>query len=97
MKICFSFRNGISRQSPEFSRPSQEILDSFWDEYLGGADQDQELLWCADVSEDDGTILVHWYEEPRNAQKIIDEISRVLSVSIPGYSAWKTVEQSEDV
>jgi hypothetical protein len=90
MRIIFNYRGERSVQSPYFSGPNEETMDYFWDEFLGGEHEDSELFWNSDVSGSDDEIIVDWFAEPTNHQKMVDELQKGLKVSIPPYTSWES-------
>lgn len=88
MKISFNMPNGTSRTSPEFSNPHQDVLEDFWDFYLGSEDEDTELFWNSDVQGSDDWIHVDWFSDPATPEETIKEISKQLQVPIPTYDKW---------
>lgn len=88
MKISFNFSDGTKKFSPEFPTPSEEIMDYFWDEFLGGEDQSNEFFWNCDVSENGDVIEVHWFENPKNPQTFVEDIEKGLKTKLPAFSLW---------
>lgn len=89
MKIIFSFADGSQKSSPEFMKPSEDIVEFFWNEFLGGSEeQDAELFWNCEVSDDDDDIIIDWFVDPADHQKVVTNMEKGLIMFLPPYSSW---------
>jgi hypothetical protein len=88
MKITFNLSTG-SKTSPTFTAPPEHVVEDFWDEFLGGSDdQENELFWNCDVSGQDDEIIVDWFEDPADLQKMVDNLSKGLKTLLPPFGMW---------
>jgi hypothetical protein len=74
--------------SPSFTLDPDGTAVELFFEWLGDS-SDAELFWESDVSQNGDTIVIDWFEEPPDPQRIISLIAQQLGVTIAPFKEWK--------
>lgn len=89
MKIIYHLSRGeYVMTSPTFKSPEPLILESFWDEEIGGDTDIGEEFFNADLTSTDDDIEVRWFEDPQDPQATLDLISAHFGFKVPDFSTW---------
>lgn len=90
MNIEFNIVDGgrlITLSSPDFDDLAPDQEEGFFD-WVGSEDADDEIFWSADIYQDEGTIIVSFFEWPQDPQRIVDLIAAKLDVQIDPFANW---------
>lgn len=92
MKLKFILSDGKIKISNDFYVETENLdaaLDDFFEEFLGGSDnQPEEMFWNAKIESDEDNIIVKWLDDPKNPQETINAVGDWFGQKIDDYVNW---------